>query len=69
MFCVVAERPTIVQFNSGLQKWAATKDYVLKCKIFGAPTPVISWKRDGQSLTGGRFITGEDGSLHVKVCP
>lgn len=54
-------------FDYGTHKWAATKSYNLTCKVFGAPTPLISWKKNDQSLTGGRFITHEDGTLEVKV--
>jgi len=63
----IAESPTIVQFDDGPHKWAAGQSYNLTCKVFGAPTPIISWKKNQQSLTGGRFITNDDGTLQILV--
>lgn len=65
--CLTAEPPLIERFDSGPHKWASGQDKKLPCKVFGAPTPVISWKKNGQSLTGGRFIASDDGTLHIKV--
>ena len=37
----------------------------MTCRTFGAPTPRVSWSRDGQELTGGRYNTTEEGDLII----
>lgn len=39
---------------------------VMRCRVFGAPKPLVKWIRDGVELTGGRYeITGE-GDLIIR---
>lgn len=64
---LLAEKPIIEQFDSGPYKWAEGQERNLTCKVVGAPTPIVSWTKDQQSLTGGRYITHDDGTLEVKV--
>ncbi|XP_076060460.1 neuroglian isoform X2 [Oratosquilla oratoria] len=41
------------------------KQVNMTCEVFGAPTPRISWTRNGQELTGGLFQTTEEGDLII----
>ncbi|MCL4126177.1 UNVERIFIED_CONTAM: hypothetical protein GTU68_009196, partial [Idotea baltica] len=41
------------------------KNVNMTCRVFGAPKPRISWFRDNQELTGGRYNITEDGDLII----
>lgn len=42
------------------------RDVTLRCRVFGAPTPVVKWIRNELELTGGRYITQANGDLVIR---
>ncbi|XP_044013518.1 neuroglian isoform X1 [Aphidius gifuensis] len=42
------------------------KTIVMTCRVFGAPKPAVKWIRNGQELTGGRYITQDNGDLNIE---
>ena len=42
------------------------KDVNMTCRVFGAPKPRVSWIRDENVLTGGRYNITDDGDLIIK---
>uniref|UniRef100_UPI0037E72028 cell adhesion molecule L1-like a isoform X2 n=1 Tax=Semicossyphus pulcher TaxID=241346 RepID=UPI0037E72028 len=42
-------------------------DIMLNCRVFGSPTPSISWTKDGthETLVGERFFEHQNGSLQI----
>ena len=42
-----------------------TQTATLRCRVFGAPKPVVKWEKDGQELTGGRYEVQETGDLRI----
>jgi len=63
----VDEPPAILTPPSALMKMADGSTYSVDCAVFGAPRPVISWKKDGRDLTGGRFVVYDNGTLTILV--
>ena len=41
------------------------KTITLRCRVFGAPKPLVRWIRDGEELTGGRYRVMESGDLEI----
>ena len=48
-------------------KAAIGQTILLKCRVFGAPKPVIVWKRDNIVVVGDRYRTTEKGDLEITV--
>ncbi|CAH1783792.1 unnamed protein product [Owenia fusiformis] len=61
---VLDEKPTIME-TPGTVRVAESQDVQLRCKVFGAPRPVVVWKRGNMQLTGGRYTTLPDGHLNI----
>ncbi|KAL7648874.1 UNVERIFIED_CONTAM: hypothetical protein RMT77_000794 [Armadillidium vulgare] len=51
--------PTDVQTVDG-------RDVNITCRVFGAPKPRVTWIRDGNELTGGRYNITDEGDLVIK---
>ena len=71
MFCRVAEPPSFIDTLPAVTKIAESQTVVLVCRVFGAPKPVITWKKDEDTvIMGGRFRQENrenSGSLHISV--
>ncbi|XP_041975037.1 neuroglian-like isoform X1 [Aricia agestis] len=39
---------------------------VLKCRVFGAPRPVVKWMRDDVDVTGGKYNITSEGDLVIR---
>lgn len=39
---------------------------VMKCRVFGAPKPLVKWIRDDVELTGGRYNITSEGDLVIR---
>lgn len=37
----------------------------LECRVFGAPRPEVTWVRNDRQLTGGRYLTQDNGDLVI----
>ena len=52
-------------------KFAEGDNVTLTCRVFGAPTPKISWKRTRQQevveVSGNQFVALTSGDLLIKV--
>ncbi|KAI3381164.1 hypothetical protein SNEBB_009539 [Seison nebaliae] len=62
---VLNQKPDIVNKPPLLTKLVSGQNINITCNVFGAPTPQISWRKDGQSITGGRFKIRHDGMLTI----
>jgi len=68
MICYVAEPPSFINTLPSVTKIAETQTAVLVCDVFGAPKPVITWKKDDDAvILGGRFRKENSGNLHITV--
>jgi len=68
MICYVAEPPSFINTLPSVTKIAETQTAVLVCDVFGAPKPVITWKKDDDAvILGGRFRKENNGNLHITV--
>ncbi|XP_068626335.1 neuroglian isoform X1 [Battus philenor] len=39
---------------------------VLKCRVFGAPKPIVKWMRDDVDVTGGKYNITSEGDLVIR---
>lgn len=52
---VLALPPTITERPEPVTRAVVTSDVVLRCRVFGAPKPIVKWLKDNKELTGGRY--------------
>lgn len=62
---VLALPPTIIEAPEAESTAVVTSTITLNCRVFGAPQPEVTWMRDGQELTGGRYQVLENGGLKI----
>lgn len=55
----ITEKPTDMVTTDG-------KSVTLRCRVFGAPRPLVRWLKNNQELTGGRYKTLENGDLEIR---
>jgi len=71
LMCCAAEPPSFINTLPSVTKIAESQTAVLVCQVFGAPKPVITWKKDEENvMTGGRFRQENkenSGNLHISV--
>jgi len=66
--CSTAEPPSFINTLPSVTKIAESQTAVLVCHVFGAPKPVITWKKDESDvIIGGRFRKENNGNLHIVV--
>ena len=57
--------PTITERPEPTSRAVVTQTTTLRCRVFGAPKPVVKWEKDGQELSGGRYEVLESGDLRI----
>ncbi|XP_041379387.1 neuroglian-like [Gigantopelta aegis] len=62
---VLSEAPTIITPPQPQVITAEGQSINLTCQTTGKPDPQITWFKEGQQITGGRYRTMLDGSLHI----
>lgn len=63
---VLAEPPSFINTMQSVTKVAEGQTVVLTCQVFGAPKPIITWKKGNESLImGGRFKKESSGNLQI----
>lgn len=68
VMCCVAEPPSFINTLPSVTKIAESQTATLVCQVFGAPKPVITWKKDENSvIIGGRFRKENSGNLLISV--
>lgn len=71
--CVfAAEAPTILTPPDQLKVVAEGTSVNLTCRVAGKPDPIVTWYRDNQQISGGRYKIMPTGDLYIKVgttCP
>ncbi|XP_054168536.1 neuroglian-like isoform X2 [Oppia nitens] len=58
--------PTITERPEPISRAVVSHDTLLRCRVFGAPKPIVKWEKDGQELTGGRYTVLDSGDLKIK---
>ncbi|GFO23158.1 neuronal cell adhesion molecule, partial [Plakobranchus ocellatus] len=62
---ILEEAPTIIEPPKALTKSAEGSPVNLTCRTTGKPDPIITWFKDRQQITGGRYRILPSGSLHI----
>ncbi|RUS85660.1 hypothetical protein EGW08_006536 [Elysia chlorotica] len=62
---VLEEAPTIIDPPESLTYSAEGTAVNITCGTTGKPDPIITWYKDEQLITGGRYNTLPSGSLHI----
>ncbi|XP_055880517.1 neuroglian-like isoform X3 [Biomphalaria glabrata] len=62
---LAAEAPTILKGPTELRA-AEGHSFLLPCQVTGKPDPTLTWYKESMRITGGRYLVGQDGSLHVQ---
>ena len=62
---VLALEPSILEEPAILTSAVATSNVILKCRVFGAPKPTITWKRNNKEITGGVYEISPEGDLTI----
>lgn len=60
--------PPRIRRGPGANSAVIGQSVVLACLVFGAPKPIVTWRRggrDGHELTGGRYQIQEGGNLRI----
>jgi len=39
----------------------------IRCKHFGVPKPYVKWTKNNIKLTGGRYLTQDNGDLQIRL--
>ena len=64
---VLQEAPTIVAPPETLKLSAEGVPVELTCEVEGKPDPVITWYRNGEQITGGRYMIQPKGHLYIST--
>uniref|UniRef100_A0A0B7A4I7 Neuroglian n=1 Tax=Arion vulgaris TaxID=1028688 RepID=A0A0B7A4I7_9EUPU len=62
---VLAEAPTILVPPEGRKVAAEGTSVNLTCRTTGKPDPTITWFKDAQQITGGRYMIAKSGDLQI----
>lgn len=66
-FFFTEEEPAIIVPPARELKVAEGRDIELTCITSGKPDPIITWRKEGEQITGGRYQIMPNGNLHVEV--
>src|SRR6218665_19630 len=73
-FVFLAELPSFIDAPQAVVKVAEGQNVTLTCQVFGAPKPVITWKKTdigstapSKPVIGDRFILENSGNLRILV--
>lgn len=61
---VLSEAPTFVLAPSDT-KAAARSRFIMPCQTFSAPRAIVTWKKNGEPITGGRYELQDNGDLLI----
>ena len=61
------EAPTIIDPPEALTYSAEGRPVNITCGTTGKPDPIVTWYKDDQLITGGRYRTLSSGSLNIGV--
>lgn len=61
------EEPAIIVPPAKELKVAEGRNIELTCITSGKPDPIITWRKEGEQITGGRYQIQQNGNLHVQV--
>lgn len=62
---VLREAPQFVKKPEENAKVAESNSIDLSCQTSGKPDPIITWFKEGQQITGGRYQIKPNGDLHI----
>lgn len=62
-----AEAPTIIAPPEERKVVAEGTSINMTCRVTGKPDPIITWFKDEQQITGGRYQIQPEGDLSIKV--
>ncbi|XP_015921139.1 neuroglian [Parasteatoda tepidariorum] len=62
---VLALPPTITERPELVTSAVVSSMVILRCRVFGAPNPVIKWQKGKQDLKGDRFQVQQNGDLEI----
>jgi len=62
----IAVAPEITEHPPAITETVNGRNLTIKCRVFGAPKPHVTWIKEGRELTGGRFFINETGDLHIE---
>ncbi|KAK7102376.1 neuroglian-like isoform X2 [Littorina saxatilis] len=63
---VLSEAPTIIQPPDNRKVVAEGTSLNMTCRVTGKPDPIITWFKDDQQITGGRYRTQPNGDLYTE---
>ncbi|PVD25037.1 hypothetical protein C0Q70_15534 [Pomacea canaliculata] len=63
---VLSEAPTILTPPDQLKVVAEGTSVNLTCRVAGKPDPIVTWYRDNQQISGGRYKIMPTGDLYIK---
>jgi len=67
-FLLSEEAPTILVPPPPSIKVAEGHSVLITCSVTGKPDPLVTWYRDTNLITGGRFKIMPNGDLNISVC-
>ncbi|KAK7102380.1 neuroglian-like isoform X2 [Littorina saxatilis] len=63
---VLSEAPTIIKPPDNRKVVAEGTTINVTCRVTGKPDPIITWFKDDQQITGGRYKIQTSGDLYIK---
>ncbi|XP_012943169.1 neuroglian isoform X3 [Aplysia californica] len=63
---VLSEAPTIVEPPRAMQLSAEGQPVNLTCQVTGKPDPIITWFKNSEQITGGRYEILPNGHLQIR---
>ena len=67
VFFKTAEAPTILEEPERMKVVAEGTKVNVTCRVAGKPDPIITWYKNGEQITGGRYNILPTGDLQIEV--
>ena len=67
MYWFIEEKPQFIKRPVKELKVAENTNVNLTCQTSGKPDPIITWYKDRQQITGGRYQIQPNGDLVITV--